>query len=293
MSEQRKFALPSYVNIPLFLYQDNSLERSSLILASFIYSLHTAGKSIKVSNQYLSQLLNIHPRKVQENLESLEYKKYIVREGSTSNRIIRWIFVPESQIIIVEDLPTHADNGVALTPTTALDSRRQRHPYIKDNNKEDTKRSCANSSNCTNFSFEDFWKIYPSKKAVKKCREIWRRRNLDGMAEEIIIKLRNQIENDDHFLQGFIPNPSTYLNGDRWDDEITESKASIREKEILQKKLDNEIRIAQQEIITQKNAEYERNKFRQMNQDGKIFRGIVSEVAKESLNSIKQSMGIK
>lgn len=147
-----KFNLPAYLQIPFFLYQDLTLDRSSLLLSSFFYSLFTAGKSIKVSNEYLSELIGIHLRKVQENLENLENKGYITRVGLGSRRKIIWVYTPSSEIIIEqkeyegavngmvdEKLYNHADNGVDTMPLTAPLPCRQRHPYIKVDNKENNK----------------------------------------------------------------------------------------------------------------------------------------------------------
>lgn len=77
--------------------------------------------------------------------------------------------------------------------------------------------------------FESFWNLYPSKKAKKKCEEIWKRRKLDLIAVEIIAKLQVQRQKDDQWIRGFIPNPTTYLNQDRWNDEISVSQ-EIKEK---------------------------------------------------------------
>jgi len=36
----------------------------------------------------------------------------------------------------------------------------------------------------------------------------------------IIDNVRHRIENDPRWQAGFIPDPTTYINGDRWEDEI-------------------------------------------------------------------------
>lgn len=72
--------------------------------------------------------------------------------------------------------------------------------------------------------FNAFWDLYPMKKGKKKALAIWKCENLDTHADVIMEKLKTQVEKDDQWKQGYIPNPSTYLNGERWLDEITKPK---------------------------------------------------------------------
>lgn len=71
-----------------------------------------------------------------------------------------------------------------------------------------------------NVHFEKFWDLYPVHKSKKACFEKWRKKKLDDIADEIISKLDIQILNDRAWVAGFIPNPLTYLNQEKWTDEI-------------------------------------------------------------------------
>ena len=75
--------------------------------------------------------------------------------------------------------------------------------------------------------FFRFWELYPKKIAKKKCLAIWQSRGLEDMAEIILEKLQEQIVKDDSWRQGFSPHPSTYLNQDRWEDEIVLPKEEL------------------------------------------------------------------
>ena len=48
----------------------------------------------------------------------------------------------------------------------------------------------------------------------------WKRRKLDGKADVLIADVRTRLSRDEKWKGGFIPNPTTYLNGDRWEDEM-------------------------------------------------------------------------
>jgi len=86
----------------------------------------------------------------------------------------------------------------------------------------DTDTSCATSPPAPKPAsrFEEFWAAYPKKAERKKAASAWKRRNLDRLADRIIEDVQRRQVMDRHWLDGFIPNPTTYLNGDRWEDEM-------------------------------------------------------------------------
>ena len=66
--------------------------------------------------------------------------------------------------------------------------------------------------------FENFWKLYPKKVAKKKAEQKWER--LTKETQEIILADLPKRVKCDQWLKGFILDPTTYLNGERWLDEI-------------------------------------------------------------------------
>ena len=67
--------------------------------------------------------------------------------------------------------------------------------------------------------FEAFWSRYPKKTAKPYCKEIWKRKRLS--IELVLPALKMAIASRDWQKDGgqFIPNPSTWLNQGRWEDE--------------------------------------------------------------------------
>jgi len=67
--------------------------------------------------------------------------------------------------------------------------------------------------------FEEFWSAYPKKTAKPYCREIWMRKKLS--IESVLPALKKSIASLDWQKDGgkFIPNPSTWLNQGRYEDE--------------------------------------------------------------------------
>ncbi len=145
---------------------------------------------------------------------------------------------------------------------------------IKNLNKERDLNTLVDSTRSTEMTFEDFWKEYPKRVAKKKTEEIWKRRKLFTIADEIIESVIQHKKHDGEWLRGFIPNPPTFLNGDRWNDEVIESEGTKRERELLEKKLANEKRMADQDKLTKKNYEYERDKHLRSTQEALAFNKI-------------------
>lgn len=84
-----------------------------------------------------------------------------------------------------------------------------------------------------NDTFEVFWNTYPIKKDRRTARNLWMQMGCYMRAGMIIEKLMEQVQHDVKFLTGFIPNPTNYLRGARWEDEIERArgKADIDHKD--------------------------------------------------------------
>jgi len=68
-------------------------------------------------------------------------------------------------------------------------------------------------------SFDAFWDLYPRKVAKKKAQVAWKNLSLPKQRQamtDIETRFRN-------VNKQFIPYPTTYINGERWNDEINES----------------------------------------------------------------------
>jgi hypothetical protein len=75
-------------------------------------------------------------------------------------------------------------------------------------------------------NFQEFWELFPSRpgtsKANKKgCLVKWKARELHAIADQILTDVRNRVAKDKQWRDGFVPNPETYINQNRWDDGFT------------------------------------------------------------------------
>ena len=70
--------------------------------------------------------------------------------------------------------------------------------------------------------FDRWWSIYPKKVGKKPAQTIWKRINPD--ADVLIADIQERLARDDQWKRGYVPNPATYLNQERWTDELQQPK---------------------------------------------------------------------
>ncbi len=71
--------------------------------------------------------------------------------------------------------------------------------------------------------FAEWYEKYPKKKGKSQSLKAWKRKNLDGIADQIIADTVKRVEVEWNDPQ-FIPMASTYINQERWHDEIETPK---------------------------------------------------------------------
>lgn len=74
--------------------------------------------------------------------------------------------------------------------------------------------------------FDRFWASWPSGyKAGKKAAErAWKKAKLNGKIDEILVAIEKQ-KKSERWKGGYIPNPSTWINQGRWDDDLAEQQS--------------------------------------------------------------------
>jgi hypothetical protein len=92
--------------------------------------------------------------------------------------------------------------------------------------KEEVKEEVKEEEEVEVCRFDEFWKEYPKKDAKKTCLAKWKSRNLNLIADQLINDVKNRKLNCPKWKGGFAPNPLTYINGDRWNDDIQQDTSS-------------------------------------------------------------------
>lgn len=91
---------------------------------------------------------------------------------------------------------------------------------------ETPKRITGTGKKQTAEHFPRFWAAYPVKKGKADALKKWKLKGCDAMADQIIAHVRRMEREDDDWLRGFIPHGSTYINGERWEDEPKKDKVA-------------------------------------------------------------------
>lgn len=106
-------------------------------------------------------------------------------------------------------------------------SRKSRNNKESENDIATTDRTEAATSLSVSVSVSDsesmfniFYESHPKKKARKVALKSWLKID-PALYQTIIEDVKNRTINDDDWVRGYAPHPSTYLNQERWNDEIT------------------------------------------------------------------------
>lgn len=92
----------------------------------------------------------------------------------------------------------------------------------KNKHKEKTKEThSAGASVRQRDQFDRFWSKYPRKEGKKKAWEKWLRLNPDRALFVAIMSGLDAHKRSEQWRRGVIPHPTTWLNGARWEDELT------------------------------------------------------------------------
>lgn len=92
---------------------------------------------------------------------------------------------------------------------------RSREERREEKNREEKKLHWSND-------FDRFWRVYPVKKGKKPCRAKWQQKKFDP--DILVQDVQARIESDAQWKQGYIPNPLTYLNQERFNDQLSRPK---------------------------------------------------------------------
>lgn len=86
------------------------------------------------------------------------------------------------------------------------------------------KSESKSRSKTNDLFFNAFWSAYPKKVSKQTALKSWQKINPDESLTNLIIEKVNQYKQTDQWLKDggqFIPHPATWLNGRRWEDEIS------------------------------------------------------------------------
>lgn len=157
----------------------------------------------------------------------------LYKQKSREKKLLENVKVNSNKILDIRDKSIDIDNNIKENNNISNDI------LLKENKKDDNA-----------INFEIFWQRYPRKIGKANAQKWWNKHKPnEKMFNAIMIGLENQLENKSSCLtrdKQYIPYPSSWLNGMRWEDELTiDPKKETTEEMVirLSKKLREEGRI--------------------------------------------------
>ena len=75
-------------------------------------------------------------------------------------------------------------------------------------------------------AFSRFWSVYPKKVGKQTAFKSWQLNGLEAKADGIIAHVEDRKQTDPQWVAGYAPHPTTFLNQQRWTDEVEAPKAA-------------------------------------------------------------------
>lgn len=89
--------------------------------------------------------------------------------------------------------------------------------------------------------FDSFWSLYPRKQGKGQARKAWDGACKKASPEDIRAALEGQIPKLEALERRFIPLASTWLNGERWTDELPDDEATPHDRRERRRRIDNAV----------------------------------------------------
>lgn len=214
----------NYVQVSGWMLQDLGLKGNELLIYAIIYGFSQDRKSSYFGDQaYLAAWTNSTVRTVRRALEHLTAAGLLTAKdvpGSGNRKSYRAVFNRTK-------CPLHVDKMSAQQDKMSA-------PNINTNNNKNDNHICAEG-------FERFWSAYPNKKAKDKARHAWEKLKADAALTEVIMAALEKQKKSRQWTKDngeYIPHPATWLNGRRWEDQVTEQRRGFETNDIGQEDMD-------------------------------------------------------
>ena len=93
-------------------------------------------------------------------------------------------------------------------------------------NANDNNKTSSPPRTASDARFDIFWQTYPKKVGKKAAQSAWKKAKITSEQFQDVIRAVEEQQQSDQWNRGFIPNPATWLNQGRWDDEVPEARAA-------------------------------------------------------------------
>ena len=201
-----------YAIIPANVRYDKEITPNAKLLYAEITSLCNEKGYCWANNEYFANLYNVSKISISKWISQLEQNGYIeteivYKEGTKQilNRYIRIVKYPIKEKFNTPIKEKFKDNNININNT---------FNNININNNMVKNELILNQ-------FKEFYQKYP-KKVKKKDVEKWFLKNKpnENLFKEIMDGLDKHLKSKQWLDKKYIPYPTTWLNGERWNDEV-------------------------------------------------------------------------
>lgn len=220
-----------YAILPAGVRYDKRLAPMERILYAEITALAQKDGSCWAKNSYFCELFEASESTVRRWVSNLQKCGYILTEPVTENgKII-------GRRIFLNPQPSEPAQNRADRLKMSGETAQNQAVYYRKNNTSNNNTPLPPEGECDGASqsdrlFEIFWKHYPRKADKKKARRAWARlRHVDKLFPVLMKALMAQKRSEQWQREGgrFVPLPSTWLNGERWADDVTQAPSAAPE----------------------------------------------------------------
>lgn len=223
-----------YAIIPANVRYDDNLPPNAKLLYGEITALCNKEGYCWASNDYFANLYSVSIRSIKSWVKALSDNGYIdceiiykTNSKEVDKRIIRLSYpVKKSSLPRENNFTTPSEKNCTDNITSINTTINNITPISPKGDRQKKKEVDMILEN----RFEIFWNAYPKKVGKKVAKKAWLKLKptenlLNIMLKAIAIcKLSRQWQSDDG---RYIPNPSTWLNQERWKDEVLEVKKQV------------------------------------------------------------------
>ena len=208
-----------YTMIPNDVFRDKNITPVAVKVYGFLRSQSTGWR---INVRGLATQMGIGKNTVNTALQLLETVGYVRREWATDKNGLRNGIVYK---VFDSRCPQNRDTGVPnsgnpISGNPKTGTHKEEHSFKKNNLKEDQPPIVPQGDD--HDPFDEWWEHYPKKVGKGQARTAFRRALKKIDIDTLMDGTRQLAEH--HQQAGtdkkFIPNPSTWLNGERWDDEM-------------------------------------------------------------------------
>lgn len=160
-------------------------------------------------------------RSVQRAIHWLETEGLLVADRS-NGRHTRYKLTPPTLLPLAKN-PRQSvtpDRKTPLTQSREPLTESREPPSQSPSNRQEPSRTVNSIAQRCASRFPEFWNAYPKKVGKQPALAKWKAKRLDAIADRLIDDVRKRIAEDGRWLDGYVPDPKTYLTQERWEDDM-------------------------------------------------------------------------